>query len=162
MHHRKGRDYQAANVGWLWKQRHVYTGGESDTNFTGTKEINKFGDSPAVGFVKDRYRFSWVTIPRYNLPASRWVLWTRRATANRNGTNTALQTASLSFPPHSSLSLSSSSKSGILGWGVTITNQTSQASDTFSVNFPTAQTVSIAQMALTLITQGTEVVMVKL
>lgn len=162
MHHRKGRDYQACNVGWLWKQQHVYTSGQTDINFTGTRQIVKCGDSQAVGFVTDRYRFSWVTMPRFNLPASRWVMWRRRATANRNGINTALQTASLSFPPHSSLDLSSSAKSGILGWGVTITNQTSQSSDTFSVNFPTAQTVSIAAMALTLLNQGTEVAMVKL
>lgn len=162
MHHRRGRDYQAANVGWLWKQQHVYTGGENDSNFTGTRQIVKYGDSQAVGFVTDRYRFSWVTIPRFRLPAARWVIWRRRATANNFGTNTTLNTPNLFFVAHSSLALPNSSRSGGFGWTVTIANQTSQVSDTFSAEYPTAQTALIAQTALTLLNQATEVAMVKL
>lgn len=162
MHHRRGRDYQAANVGWLWKQQHVYTGGENDSNFTGTRQINKYGDSQAVGLVTDRYRFAWLSMPRFSLPRSRWVMWTRRATASRLGTNTALATPAITFTAHTSLLLTTSVRNGGFGWGATVTNQTSQVSDTFSVDFPTAQTVSLGSTVLTLTNLGTEVAMVKL
>ena len=161
MHHRKGRDYQAATVGWLWKRRHVYTGGESDTNFTGTREINLFGDSQAVGMIADRYRFTWVAM-RFNIPAARWLIWRRRASANRNGTDTALGTASLSITAHGSLALTTSSRTNGFSWPVTITNQSSEVSDTFSLDFPTASSLGAATTALEMLVAGTEVVMVKL
>lgn len=161
MHHKRGRDYQAANVGWLWKQQHVYTGGENDSNFTGTRQINKYGDSQGVGVVTDRYRFTWVVM-RYNIPASRWLIWRRRATASRNGTDTALGTASLSITAHTSLALTTSSRTNGFGWPVTITNQSSQVSDTFSLDFPTATTLGAATTAMEMLIAGTEVAMVKL
>jgi hypothetical protein len=137
MHHRNGLDYQAANVGWLWKRRHVYTGGQSDTNFTGTREINVFGDSQAVGLVTDRYRFTWIDMLRYRLPDSRWILWRRKLPSNRNGTTTVLGTPSLTFEAHSSLLLTTSQKKGGLVWSATTTNQTSQSSTTDTIDFPT-------------------------
>jgi len=165
MHHKRGRDYQACNVGWLWKQQHVYTVGQNDSNFTGVRQIVKYGDSQAVGFVTDRYRFSWVTMPRFRLPDSRWVMWRRRATANRFGTTSTLNAPQLTFVPHLELYSNSSPSSirfGTFSWTSEIANQTSQVSDTFSAEYPTAQTVAISQMALTLLNLGTEVVMVKL
>jgi hypothetical protein len=126
MHHRKGRDYQAANVGWLWKQQHVYTGGQNDNNFTGVKEINRFGDSRAVGLVTDRYRFVWRVLPRLNLPSARYLVYAARVPVNRNGTDTTLLTPALTITAHTALNLAASVINNTFGWGVTVTNQTSQ------------------------------------
>lgn len=123
--HRK-REYYAANIGWLWKQRHVYTGGQTDNNFTGTKEINRFGDSRAVGFVTDRYRFRWVVMTRLNLPNARWIVYTSRVPANRNGTNTTLLAPGLTITAHTSLGLLQSFITNNYGWGTSIANQTAQ------------------------------------
>jgi hypothetical protein len=123
--HRK-RDYYAANIGWLWKQRHVYTGGESDSTFTGTKEINRFGDSRAIGFVTDRYRFRWMVMTRFNLPIARWIAYTSRVPANSNGTDTTLLTPALTITAHTSLGLASSIRNNTFGFGATIADQTAQ------------------------------------
>lgn len=134
MHHRKGRDYQAANVGWLWKRRHVYTGGQSDTNFTGTREINLFGDSRAVGIITDRYRFTWVALPRYNLPNARMIAYSLGSAASRTAKNGSLQTAGFTITAHTSLALASSARSNVFGWGRTEADQTSQTHQGFSLS----------------------------
>jgi len=140
MHHKRGRDYQAANVGWLWKQRHVYTGGDSDTNFTGTKEINKYGDSQAVGLVTDRYRFTWALIPRLNLPNGRLITYSLGSSANRNGKDATLQTAGTTITAHSSLGLASSARSNVVGWGRNSTDQTADTHQNFTLNLSGTQT----------------------
>jgi len=142
MHHRRGRDYQAANVGWLWKQRHVYTGGDNDTNFTGTKEINKYGDSRAVGLVTDRYRFTWALLQRGNLPNARLITYSLGSSANRKGKDATLQTAGLTITPHSSLDSEflDSVIFNTLGWGRNITDQTADTHQNFTLNLSGTQT----------------------
>lgn len=134
MHPRRGRDYQAANVGWLWKQQHVYTGSENDSNFTGTRQINKYGDSQAVGVVADRYRFTWVAMPRCNLPNARVITYSLASVASRSGGSPTLQTAGTTITAHTSLSLASSSRSNVVGWGRLNTMQTAQNHQGFALN----------------------------
>lgn len=138
MHHKRGRDYYAANTGWLWKKQHVYSGGESDTTYADQKELNQFGDSRAVGLVTDRYRFRWVAMPGLNLPSARYLVYTARTPVNRNGTDTTLGSPAMTITAHTSLNLVSSTRINAFGWGTTIANQTAQSHGGHNFAFHTA------------------------